>query len=244
MMPPPRRVMITGTGTGVGKTMATAWLARSLTARGVRVGVYKPVCSGAVDGPQKPIWEDIERLWESIDGSAPRERIGPQTFRAPVAPPLAASFEGREVDEQLLFAGVDWWTGRCDVLLIEGAGGWLSPLSSGLTNADFAERLGAETLIVAPHELGVINQALLVVESIRSRGLPMLGVLLSQARPPRPVAGAPADFDFAESNMAEIEARGGVPALGLLTFELRDGVIRRGRRAELDLWNALTPRAP
>src|SRR5436190_12942748 len=128
-----RRFFITGTDTGIGKTHFTVWLARQLRAAGYQVGAYKPVCSGAIVNRGHEAWEDAERLASALENQWPIERIAPQCFREPFAPPVAAALESREVDERLLIAGADWWSSRVDVLLIEGAGGWLSPVSAQWT---------------------------------------------------------------------------------------------------------------
>jgi len=224
-----RRLFITGTDTGVGKTYVACRLARELRRSGLAVGAYKPVCSGAVPQASPPKWDDVERLFEALDRRFPREQICPQTFLAPVAPPAAARLEDRLIDEALLVQGADRWNGDVDVVLIEGAGGWLSPVSQNFTVADLAVRLSAPVLVVAANRLGVINHTLLTVESIRSRGLPVAGVILNETAEP---AQAP---DFASDNLCEIESRGKVPVLGILPFADSRGLVRFGRNVTLDL---------
>lgn len=177
---PLRGLFITGTDTGVGKTWVTAAIARNLTDQGVRTGVYKPVCSGAVysaDG--RLVYEDVERLAAATDEEFPRERIGPQTFVAPLAPPVAAARESSRVDSELLRSGADWWRGRVELLLVEGAGGLLSPITSTETVADLAAELGLPLVIVAAMRLGAVNHTLLTVEVARQRGLPIAGIVLN-----------------------------------------------------------------
>src|SRR5688572_28058269 len=93
---PMRGLIITGTDTGVGKTYVGCRIASALRKLGVRVGAYKPVCSGAAEPRlESPHWDDVEALWVATGGAYPRERIGPQCFLAPLAPPVAARQEGR-----------------------------------------------------------------------------------------------------------------------------------------------------
>ncbi len=192
-------LFVTGTDTGVGKTWVTALIARDLTDRGVRTGVYKPVCSGAVyaeDG--RLVYEDIERLAAATDDQFPRERIGPQTFHAPLAPPVAAARESAEVDSELLRTGAGWWQGRVDLLLVEGAGGLLSPITWEETVADLAAELGLPLVIVAAMRLGAVNHTLLTVEVARRRGLPIAGIVLNHlpgGRDPLAVQTNPALID-------------------------------------------------
>jgi dethiobiotin synthetase len=209
-----RRFFITGTDTGVGKTHFTAWLARQLTQAGYQVGAYKPVCSGAIVNQGHEAWEDAERLAAALGNRWPIERIAPQCFREPFAPPVAAALESRAVDERLLIAGADWWNSRVDVLLIEGAGGWLSPISAQWTNADLAERLKAAVILVAGDRLGVINHTLLSVAAIRQH-CELAGAILNEISSPD--TGLPAGFDPVQSNREEIERRSGVRLWGVLS---------------------------
>lgn len=230
-----RKLFITGTDTGVGKTWVACWLARKLAASGLRVGAYKPVCSGAIPAAEGPVWDDIEQLHAALDGRFPRERIGPQRFLAPLAPPQAARLEGRAVDEALLIKGACWWDGQVDVLLIEGAGGWLSPVSDHLSNADAALQLADSVVIVAANRLGVINHTRLTVESVRRRGLPLKGVILNQLPPATGTLG-PADLEFARQNAADIEASSGgegAPVLATLPWD-DTSEAATGRREPVD----------
>ncbi|MEI8019333.1 MAG: dethiobiotin synthase, partial [Schlesneria sp.] len=131
----PRGLFITGTDTGVGKTHVTCLIARQLIGAGVETAAYKPVCSGGVKknaatshGIHDYEWDDIIRLSAATGGKWPDETICPQRFLAPLAPPIAAKMEGRIVDFPLLVNGSRQFPGA-EVLLVEGAGGWLSPLT-------------------------------------------------------------------------------------------------------------------
>ena len=161
-----------------------------------------------VRGPQRtiPRWDDIDRLYAATSGIWPDDTICPQRFVAPLAPPVAARLEGRSVDTRLLVDGAYRFS-NADVLLIEGAGGWLSPLADETTVADLAIELNAPVLIVARAGLGTINHTLLTVEAVRSRGLIVAGVILNEVIPP--------DGDLScLTNADEIALRGKVPVLG------------------------------
>jgi len=209
------RCFITGTDTGVGKTHFSVWLIGQLRAAGHRVGAYKPVCSGVETRDGQLIWEDADRLSTALGGDWPLDRIAPQRFQAPLAPPVAAALETREVDEQLLMAGAEWWDGRVEVLVIEGAGGWLSPISTNWTNADLSRRLKTPVVLVAGNRLGVINHALLSIAEI-CRTCDLAGVVLNQLAP-TPTAHS-SQFDAVQSNLDEIERRAGLHAWGTLTY--------------------------
>jgi len=231
-----RRLFITGTDTGVGKTQAACWIARAMTAQGLCVGLYKPVCSGAstAAAADRPRWDDVEQLSAAVGHAFPEDRICPQRFFAALAPPVAAMLEGRSVDELALVEGAAWWDDVVEILVIEGVGGWLSPISRTMTVADFAVRLGAPVLIVAANRLGVINHSLLTIESIRARGLPIAGLLLNQAEAPIEDDRCPLET----TNLQELESRSGVAVLGTLSHGSRPNLIRAGEPIGVD-WNRL-----
>lgn len=181
---PDRGLFVTGTGTEVGKTYVTCLIAKRLRQQGYRVGAYKPAASGAREEDDRFVWDDPLGLWHAIDRSAPLERVCPQTFRAPLAPHLAARAEGRELDYQLLRQGISYWSERCDIVLVEGAGGLMSPISDDEYAADLACDLGYPLVVVAANELGTINHTLqtLITAATFRDGLPVAGVVLNQHR--------------------------------------------------------------
>src|SRR5579872_7123263 len=175
-----RGLFITGTDTGVGKTWVAAGVIRALCGRGVRVGAYKPAVSGSRPGLDGPVWDDLTELQAALGTDLPIDAISPQRFAAPLAPPVAARLEGRQVDAALLRSGIDWWRGKADFVVVEGAGGLLSPLSDRDLVADVARDLGLPLVIVGRLSLGTINHTLLTVEAARARGLAIAGIVLNQ----------------------------------------------------------------
>ncbi|QDT62877.1 dethiobiotin synthase [Calycomorphotria hydatis] len=205
-------LFVVGTDTDVGKTYVTSRIVRQLRREGVRVGAYKPACSGsttAEDG--SPAWHDIEQLHAALDGEFDRELICPQRFHAPLAPPVAAQAEGRKVDRHLLRTATARWKDHCDFLLIEGVGGLLCPVSEDDTIADLAVDFGCPLLIVARAGLGTINHTLLTIEVARSRGLVVAGVLLSDG-------AAGGSDESRQSNVEEISKRTDVAVLGVIPY--------------------------
>lgn len=223
----PRGYFITGTDTGVGKTVFTCLLIQELRVQGRKVAAYKPACSGALDWgeggqglvrtggltpPRLPqYWSDVEDLYAATDGEFDRERICPQCFQAALSPPAAAALEGRVVDEAQLIAGYQWLSERADVVLVEGAGGFYSPISTNWLNADVAERVALPVLIVAPNRLGTINQTLLTIEAVRRRGLDVAGVVLNQL--------TPNPDDSVQTNASEIRRRGSIEIFAEVGYE-------------------------
>lgn len=168
----PRIVFVTGTDTGVGKTVVSALLAALLHRSGVKVRPMKVFSSGGR--------EDAVRLRNAVDGRWSLDEINPYAFAAPVTPLLAAREEGREVSLQQCCELVSQAAKTCEVLLLEGAGGLMSPLGPGYDSLDLITRINALPVLVAGNRLGVINQVLMAGEVMRFRGcLPCSIVLTS-----------------------------------------------------------------
>jgi dethiobiotin synthetase len=169
-------LFITGTDTGVGKTVLTALLTRHLRARGVNAVALKPVCSGDR--------ADARALHAASDGALTLDEINPWHFRAPVAPLLAARRERRRVAPVGVLAHVRAMQKRFDVVLIEGAGGLLSPLGENFDSRDLIAALRATPMVVCPNRLGAVNQVLLTLAALpRSASCRARVVLMSPARP-------------------------------------------------------------
>lgn len=175
MKKPPRGWFITGTDTDVGKTYIACQMLKGLRMNGVKAGAYKPVASGACSRESS----DAYQLWVATGSRVSEQMVNPQSFAAPLAPPIAAERENRNVDEALLIAGVTRWFEECDTLLVEGAGGLLSPISWNLTNADLAHAMGYPLVIVARNRLGVVHQVLVTCEAANNYGLTVAEVVLN-----------------------------------------------------------------
>jgi dethiobiotin synthetase len=233
-----RGLLVTGTDTGVGKTCVASLVARESRERGLQVGVYKPVCSGAEYGAAgEPFWADLEALSRATDGTHAHDRICPQRFRAPVAPPVAARLEGREVNAELLRDGAHWWQGRVEMLIVEGVGGLLCPLSNSETVADLAEELQLPLLIVVRLGLGSINHALLTVEVAQSRHLPIAGIVLNEVERPQDAADE-------RDEPAEISRRCGIPILGVMQHNQPNRLLREAATAKINWWDLAAPLGP
>jgi dethiobiotin synthetase len=180
-----RGLFIAGTSTEVGKTHIATMIARALVAEGHRVGVYKPVASGCRVEAGQLVADDAVALWEAAGRPAELQRVCPQRFKAPLAPSRAAVIEGKRVDAALLRSGLDYWRDRCDIVLVEGAGGLMSPISDENYNIDLAAEFGFPLVIVAANELGVINATLqtLITARTKAPALPIAGVILNQVAP-------------------------------------------------------------
>jgi len=194
-------VFVTGTDTGVGKTVTACALVRRLVADGIDVGVMKPIETGV--GPEGPL--DAQALREAGKISDSLDLICPQRFTLPAAPTVAAKAEGREVDLALLDDALAQLDARHDFLVVEGAGGLLVPAAKGRTMADLALRWQLPLVIVARASLGTINHARLTIEAARARGLEICGLVLCHTTGPL----SPADA----LNLSELREEPGAPLL-------------------------------
>jgi dethiobiotin synthetase len=172
-------IFVTATDTGVGKTVITGGLALALAARGLSVGVSKPVQSGArADDPEGDAM--LLKRWTGV--SEPAEEIAPFSFSAPLAPMVAAELEGRSLDICDVVAGPRRIAERYEAVIVEGAGGLMVPVGDAWSIGDLAVMLRLPILIVARAGLGTVNHTALTVFAAQSLGLEVLGVVLNGPR--------------------------------------------------------------
>ncbi len=201
-------LFVTGNDTSVGKTYVAALIARSLVAAGRSVGVYKPVASGCRFAAGTLVSDDAVSLWEAAGRPGDLEHVCPQRFAAPLAPHLAARLEGRRIDSELLRQGITYWRERAEIVVVEGAGGLMSPVGEEEYVADLAADFGYPLVVVARNSLGVINQTLqsLIVAATFRDGLPIAGIVLNRPG----LAASDASID---SNRDELGRRAIPPVL-------------------------------
>ncbi|MFH0910160.1 MAG: dethiobiotin synthase [Planctomycetota bacterium] len=221
-----RGFFITGTDTGVGKTLLAAALARLFREAGVDAGVMKPVATGV----SAPPGEDATLL---LLGAGLQEEdpslVAPCAFRAPLSPHAAAAREGRAVDLERLVEAYEILAAQHEAMLVEGVGGFLAPLTRTKTVADLAGRIGLPALLVAANRLGAINHTLLTLRAIEAAGLSCAGVLLN--------ACAPVEDEATRTNRASLEAVLPVPVLAEAPYlpeaarGSSEGLIRAAARA-------------
>lgn len=177
-----RTIVITGTDTGVGKTMVAAGLARALAKQGLAVKAIKPIESGCFGQNAKDrASEDGEILARASCQDQPRRAL--LRLRTPLAPPVAADLEATTIDFVKLMAEVKSLSSPCDIVLVEGAGGALAPLSWEHNTVDMIRMLEAEAVVVAHNCLGTINHTLLTLRELATSGIKVRAVVLSGSRP-------------------------------------------------------------
>ena len=202
MTRPARGVFVTGTDTGVGKTVVACALVRGLRARGIDVGAMKPIETGV--GPEGP--SDAIALRRVAGGGDPLVDVCPQSFPLAAAPAVAARALDRVVDLAAIDDAFTRLRARREFLVVEGAGGLLVPITGNFSMADLARRLALPLVVVARASLGTINHTRLTLAAARAHDLRVAGVVISHA------SGALPDADLA--NLALLREELGALRIG------------------------------
>ncbi len=204
-----RGFFVTGTDTGCGKTVAACALVHALRARGLRIAALKPVASGAERTPDGPRNADALALMQAGDVALPYTRVNRYCFLLPIAPHLAAAEAGEGMSIAAILENYHHAAARADCVIVEGAGGWLTPLDDRSTLADLARALDLDVILVVGLRLGCLSHALLTAQSIAAQGCTLAGWIGCHLTP---------DFDHAEANLATLSARLPAPCLGVLPY--------------------------
>jgi dethiobiotin synthetase len=177
---------VTGTDTGVGKTLVAAALLHRLRQGHARVVGMKPVSAGGD--------EDVIALRDASTIDAPRALVNPYALAAPVSPHIAAARDDVVIELPKIVAAFDTLRSQADAVVVEGAGGFRVPLSDTLDGADLAVALGLPVVLVVGLRLGCLNHALLSAEAIRARGLALAGWVANRIDPQMPEQDANLGF--------------------------------------------------
>ena len=202
-------LFVTGTDTGVGKTRVAVALCHAFAARGVRVAAMKPVASGCTATPQGLRNQDAISLLAAMNVRAAYSEVNPYAFAPAIAPHIAAAEEGIDVDFAVLDRAYERLRMRAQVLIVEGAGGWLAPLDATHGFADLAARWQMEVILVVGMRLGCLNHALLTAEAIEARGLKLAGWVGNSVDP---------DFERREANADTLRSRLAANCLGIFPY--------------------------
>ena len=218
-----RSFFITGTDTGVGKTNIAAGIARALKKKGIDVGVMKPVETGCPVRHGRLIPSDALALKEASGADDHIDLINPYRFRSPIAPSAASRFSGVggvrgvRIDLGKIRRAFKEICRRHDIVLVEGAGGLVTPVTAAKTMADIALSLSIPVLIVAAQKLGAVNQTLLTIHYARCRGIGVAGVVLNNIKRGKDLSSG--------TNAKEIERLSGAKVLAEIPF-VKGGVFK------------------
>lgn len=198
---------VTGTDTGVGKTTISCALLRAFAAQGKRAIGMKPVVAGSENGR----WHDVEQLIAASNISAARAHVNPYAFDPPVSPHIAAQQAGVDIDLAVIQHAYQALSSQADIVIVEGAGGFLVPLNAKQTGADLARALNLPVILVVGMRLGCLNHALLTAQAIGAAGLLFAGWVANCIDP---------QMQALQENIATLEQRLDGPLLGVVPFDL------------------------
>src|SRR5574340_1727924 len=200
---------ITGTDTGVGKTLVSCALLHGFAAQGKSVVGMKPVAAGCADNG---LHEDVRQLRAASNILASGGQINPYCFMQPVAPMLAARFTGVSISFARIAESFSELNSQADVVIVEGVGGFCVPLNDEQDSADLAEQLGLPVVLVVGMRLGCLNHALLTAEAIAARGLTLAGWVANVLD---------GDVAMLDENIAALRERIAAPLLGVVPYQLQ-----------------------
>jgi len=207
---PAKGFFIAGTDTGVGKSIIAAGLLRALARHGLRVAGMKPIAAGAEETPEGLRNEDALMLRAASNVEADYATTNPYCFPAPVSPHIAAHEAGVEVDIGRIVHAFHQLTKPADLVIVEGAGGWLAPIDDTATMADIARALGLPVILVVGLRLGCLNHALLTRRALEADGLELAAWVGSHVDP---------HFARVQENLATLEQRLGQPAAAFIPYQ-------------------------
>ncbi|MEO8006868.1 MAG: dethiobiotin synthase [Betaproteobacteria bacterium] len=198
---------VTGTDTGVGKTVVATALLHAFAHAGERVIGMKPVASGMREGSIGHANEDVEALVAASNVDAPIELVNPYSFRPAIAPHLAARQAGCDISIEHIRICHEALAGRAGCVVVEGAGGLLVPLNATEDWRDVVEALQVPVILVVGMRLGCLNHALLTADALHGRGLSFAGWVANCVE---------ADMPLFDENVETLRARLGAPLLGIM----------------------------
>lgn len=204
-----RGIFVTGTDTGVGKTVIACALVRALRDEGARVAVMKPVASGAFQTREGLRNADALALIEAAGPgfSHAYDEVNPYCFEPAISPHIAAKEAGIEVDTSMIRQIYDRLAVAADWVVVEGAGGWFAPINEHQTMADLAWALSMPALLVVGLKLGCLNHAQLTRLGVEAHGVTLAGWVVS---------GIDRQMMRVEANLETLERLFGEPALAVV----------------------------
>ena len=200
---------ITGTDTGVGKTLASLALMHALQSQGHSVAGMKPVSAGCVKTEHGLRNDDAVQLQKASSFELSYELTNPFAYEPPIAPHIAAHQRGDQISINKIEDCFNAIASQSDLVIVEGAGGWLVPINENETMADVAIQLNLPVILVVGMRLGCLNHALLTVENIHSKGVKFAGWIANQI-----------DQDMLKSNenISALETLIQAPLLGIIPW--------------------------
>jgi len=204
-----RGYFVTGTDTGVGKTLVSSAMLLKLSGQGKTVVGMKPVASGCVSTQEGLRNEDAQSLMACSGVSVDYALVNPYAFEPAIAPHLAARQAGVTISQNTIMAAYDQLCLQADTLIVEGVGGWQVPLTESETMEDLAKQINLPVIMVVGIRLGCINHALLTYQAIQRSGLTCCAWVANQVED---------DMPFVKENITSIQARLDIPCWGVIPW--------------------------
>lgn len=211
-LPAAKGCFVTGTDTGVGKTLMSCALLHAYALRGARVIGMKPVAAGADRVVEELVNDDVRQLQAASTIDAPPAWVNPYCFEHAVAPHVAAAMSGARIDLGRIQSAYHRLARAADIVVVEGVGGFRVPLNHEQDSADLCCLLNLPLILVVGMRLGCLNHALLTIEAARARGLTVAGWIANQID---------ARMQMPEENLRALADRLTVPLMGRCGYEMR-----------------------
>lgn len=200
---------VTGTDTGVGKTLVSSALLHAYGQRGLKTAGMKPVAAGCIEKDGRLVSEDVAMLQSAGNTQTAFERHNPYTFAPAIAPHIAAEEANVIIRPRMIQEAYRELVGLADVVIVEGVGGFRVPLGEQFDTADLAQMFNLPVILVVGMRLGCINHTLLTIEAIHARGLELAGWIANRVDP---------DMAAFQENLEALDQRIAAPCLGVLPY--------------------------
>lgn len=214
---------VTGTDTGIGKTLVSCALMHAFAAQGLRVAGMKPVSAGCDDDDRN---EDAKQLRAASNVMASYGQINPYNFYHPIAPHIAARNAGVRIDFARILTSFHKLTSQADVIIVEGIGGFKVPLNEKQDSAELAQQFELPVILVVGMRLGCLNHALLTADAIAVYGLSLAGWVANVLDP---------DMPALRDNIAALEQRLNAPMLGVVEYQASPDARAAAARLNIEL---------
>lgn len=222
-----RGLFVTGTDTGVGKTLVAAALVRALSRSGLKTVGMKPVASGSLLTPEGLRNGDALQLQAAADMARPYEQVNPYAFAPPIAPHIAAREVGVKIELPRILSAFEQLCTGADAVVVEGVGGWQVPLADDFAQPDLARALNLPVILVVGLRLGCLNHALLSARAIRADGLTLTGWMAN---------GIDANFERRAENLATLAQLLNTPLLSVIPWQPRATADEATARIQADMF--------
>jgi dethiobiotin synthetase len=214
---------VTGTGTGVGKTVVSCALLDAFGSQGKAALGMKPVAAGMENGK----WMDVELLMAASNVTAPRQLVNPYSFVPSIAPHIAAGQAGMHIDIEVICNACLELQQLADIVIVEGVGGFLVPLNEWQDGSHMAQALGLPVILVVGMQLGCLNHALLTEQAVHAAGLTLAGWVANCVD---------SRMQALHENVKALEKRLECPLLGVLPFQKSGDFRETGHRRDRKGW--------